>query len=74
MPGRRNHPPTHDADLAERRARDTIEGGEKAVGDEAEWLDRLGPAAHEAREGAAPRHSHVRQQQGGWTRRSKRQR
>jgi len=61
MTGRRNHPRTHDEKLAEYRMRERVERGEKLVGSDAEWLDRLGPAAHAGTQrDAATRHSHVR--------------
>jgi hypothetical protein len=42
--------------------REQIERGEKVVGAQAEWLDRVGPAAAAGRRaGALTRHSHVRQ-------------
>ena len=62
MTGRRNHARTRDEQLAEYRMREQIERGEKVVGAQAEWLDRVGPAAAAGRRaGALTRHSHVRQ-------------
>lgn len=62
MPGRRNRPPTDDEKLAEHRTHERIERGEKMAGEDAEWLDRRGTAAHAGtRRDADKRHSHVRQ-------------
>jgi hypothetical protein len=61
MTGRKNHARTNDEKLAEYRMREQIERGEKVAGTQAEWLDRLGPAAAAGRHrDALTRHSHVR--------------